>query len=69
MLKPIKTFYITGSPNYTEFVEARDIAREESCVVELRWLPHIMAGWYHEYVFEDSDPAELDANTPRVYGI
>lgn len=69
MLKQIKTFYIVGSPNYTEYVEARDIAQNESCVVELRWCPDICAGWYHEYVFEDSDPAELDAKTPKVYGI
>jgi hypothetical protein len=69
MLKPIKTFYIVGSPNYNEFVEARDIARDEDCVVELRWCPHIMTGWYHEYVFEDSDPAELEAKVPKVYGL
>lgn len=69
MLKPIKTFYVVGSPNYSEFTEAREIARNENCVVELRWLPNIYTGWYHEYVFEDSDPAELDAKTPKVYGI
>lgn len=69
MLKPIKTFYVVGSPNYNEYVEARDIAQNENCVVELRWYPNIYAGWYHEYVFEDSDPAELDAKTPKVYGI
>ena len=69
MLKPIKTFYVVGSPNYNEYVEARDIAQNENCVVELRWSPNIYAGWYHEYVFEDSDPAELDAKTPKVYGI
>lgn len=68
MLKPIKTFYVVGAPNYREYVEARDIAQNENCVVELRWYPDILVGWYHEYVFEDSDPAELDAKTPRVYG-
>ena len=68
MLKPIKTFYVVGFPNYAEYAEARDIARRENCVVELRWYPNIVAGWYHEYVFEDSDPAELDAKTPKVYG-
>ena len=68
MLKPIKTFYVVGVPNYNEFAEARDIARDEDCVVELRWLPNTYAGWYHEYVFEDSDPVKLDEKTPKVYG-
>lgn len=69
MLKPIKTFYSEINPTYSVFEEAKQIAINDDCVVELRWCPHIMAGWYHEYVFEDSDPAELDAKTPRVYGI
>ena len=69
MLKPIKTFYVAGVPNYNDYIEARDLARDENCVVELRWCPNVWTGWYHEYVFENSDPAELDAKTPRVYGV
>ena len=69
MLKPIKTFYVLGSPGYSDFVEARDIAQDENCVVELRWLPNVYTGWYNEYVFKDSDPAELHTKTPKVYGI
>jgi hypothetical protein len=69
MLKPIKTFYVNGTPNFTDFTEACILAKEESCVVELRWLPHIMTGWYHKYVFEDSDPTKLAEQTPKVYGI
>lgn len=69
MLKPIKTFYVKDIPNLVDWEEAVLIAKEESCVVELRWMPHIMTGWYHDYVFEDSDPIKLDEKTPKVYGI
>jgi hypothetical protein len=58
MLKPIKTFYIQGSPTATNFEEARDIAKQESCVVELRWVPDILTGWWHDYIFEDSNLEE-----------
>ena len=69
MLTPIKTFYIEGTPNYEEIVEARNVAEHECCVVELRWMPHIMTGWYHEYIFKDSDPLEIYEKLPKVYGI
>ena len=69
MLKPIKTFYVENIPSYEDYCKARDVARDENCVVELRWRPNIRAGWYHEYVFENSDPAELGTQTPRVYGV
>lgn len=70
MLKQIKTFYIDdGIPQLDDWQEAIKIARTDSCVVELRWCPNTWAGWYHEYVFEDSDLTELDAKTPRVYGV
>lgn len=70
MLKQIKTFYIDGRiPQLDDWQEAVRIAKTGNCVVEIRWLPNIYAGWYHEYVFEYSDPAELDARTPRVYGV
>ena len=69
MLKPIKTFYVKDIPNLVDWEETVLIAKEESCVVELRWMPHIMTGWYHDYVFEDSDPIKLDEKTPKVYGI
>ena len=69
MLKPIKTFYVKGYPELVDWEEAVRMAKEESCVVELRWMPNIMCGWYHDYVFEDSDPIKLDEKTPKVYGI
>ena len=69
MLKPIKTFYIKGIPQYSDIVEAHDIAKQESCVVEIRWLPNTFSGWYHEYIFEDSSPAEISANIPKIYGL
>ncbi len=58
MLKPIKTFYVHGSPTPTEFEEARDTAKQENCVVELRWMPDILTGWWHDYIFEDSNLEE-----------
>ena len=69
MLKPIKTFYVKGYPELVDWEEAVRMAKEESCVVELRWMPNIYAGYYHDYVFEDSDPVKLDEKTPKVYGI
>ena len=68
MLKPIKTFYVKGIPNLIDWEEAVNITKEESCVVELRWMPNIMTGYYHEYVFEDSDPVKIDEKTPKIYG-
>lgn len=69
MLIPIKPFYVHLVPSYEEWKEAINIAKTEKCVVEVRWMPNRWAGWYHEYVFEDSDPATLDANVPKVYGV
>ena len=68
MLKPIKTFYSEINPTYEVFEEAKQIAIDEDCVVEVRWLPNIMCGWYHEYVFDKSNTAELAAKVPQVYG-
>ncbi len=69
MLQPIKTYYIKGLPSYENFVEAVDIAKREDCLVEIRWLPSKWAGWYHEYVFSDSNPQELANKVPRIYGV
>ncbi len=68
MLKPIKTFYSETNPTYAIFEEAKQIAINEDCVVEVRWFPNIYEGWWHEYVFSKSDPAELAAKVPQVYG-
>ncbi len=68
MLKPIKIFYVDSVPSLEDWYEAVNIAKEESCVVELRWMPNIMTGYYHEYVFEDSDPVKIDEKTPKIYG-
>lgn len=54
MLKPIKTFYISGRPTSSDFEEAHELTKREGCVVELRWQPDILAGWWHDYIFEDS---------------
>ena len=67
MLKPIKTFYSRTVPSLDDWYEAVRIAKEEDCIVEVRWLPNIMCGWYHDYAFEDSDPVKLDEKTPKVY--
>ena len=54
MLKPIKTFYISGRPTSSDFEEAREIAKQEGCVVELRWQPDILTGYWYDYIFENS---------------
>ena len=70
MLKPIKTFYVcTNKPIYSDFEEAIQIARDEDCIVEVRWLPNTYVGWYHEYVFEHSDPYALVEKLPKSYGV
>ena len=68
MLKPIKIFYVDSVPSLEDWEEAVNMAKEESCVVELRWMPNIMTGYYHEYVFDYSDPVKLDEKTPKSYG-
>ena len=68
MLKPIKTFYSEVNPTYVVFEEAKQMAIKEDCVVEVRWYPNCYAGWYHEYVFSNSDPSALAAKVPQVYG-
>jgi hypothetical protein len=65
----LKNYYVPDIPTKEDLEEAKQICIKENCIIELRWCPNIYAGWYHEYVFEDSDPAELDAKTPKVYGI
>ena len=54
MLKPIKTFYISGRPTSSDFEEAREIAKQEGCVVELRWQPDLLTGYWYDYIFENS---------------
>ena len=68
MLKPIKTFYSGAQPTLDDWYEAVKIAKDEICVVKVIWYPNIMTGYYHDYVFEDSDPIKLDEKTPKVYG-
>ena len=67
-LKPIKIFYSSVNPTYAVFEEAKQIAINEDCVVELRWYPNCYAGWYHEYVFDNSDISVLADKVPQVYG-
>ena len=68
MLKPIKIFYSEINPNCEIFEEAKQIVIDEDCVVEVRWFPNMMCGWYHEYVFDKSDSTELASKVPKVYG-
>lgn len=70
MLRPIKTFYVidSGVPRLKDWEEAVRIAKDDNCVVEVRWIPNTMSGYYHEYVFDYSNPIELDEKTPKVYG-
>jgi hypothetical protein len=67
MLKPIKTFYAGAVPSLEDWYEAVRIAKADCCVVELRWMPNIFSGYYHDYVFDDSDPVKLDEKTPKIY--
>ena len=68
MLKPIKTFYAGNLPTIEDWQEAVRIAKEENCVVQVTWYPNLWAGYYHEYVYDFSNPEELDKKTPKVYG-
>lgn len=68
MLKPIKVMYSNINPTYEIFEEAKQIAIDDDCVVEVRWLPNIYAGWHHEYVFANSDTLKLAEKVPQVYG-
>ncbi len=68
MLKPIKNFYAGNLPTIEDWQEAVRIAKEEECVVKVYWYPNIVAGYYHDYVYDFSNPEELDKKTPKVYG-
>ena len=60
--------YCNINPHYEVFEEAKQIAINEDCVVEVRWYPNCYEGWYHEYVFADSDTVKLADKVPKVYG-
>ena len=71
MLIPIKIFTIkTNIPVLSDLEEAKQICLNESCAVELRWLPNIMTGWYHLYIAAEDDVYEMyETQIPKIYGV
>ena len=70
MLKTIKVYTVnTGVPSLADLEEAKEICVDEDCAVELRWMPNIVAGWYHLYIDSTSNVYEIyDKQVPKVYG-
>jgi hypothetical protein len=71
MLIPIKIFTVkTNVPALSDLEEAKQICINEDCTVELRWMPHIMTGWYHLYITAEDDIYKMyEEQVPKVYGI
>ena len=71
MLIPIKIFTIkTSTPVLHDLEEAKQICINENCAVELRWMPHILIGWYHLYITAEDDIYKMyDEQVPMVFGL
>lgn len=71
MLIPIKIFTVkTSTPALHDLEEAKQICINEDCAVELRWMPHILIGWYHLYITAEDDIYKMyEEQVPKVYGI
>jgi hypothetical protein len=71
MLIPIKIFTVKASiPALSDLEKAKQICINEDCAVELRWMPHIMAGWYYLYITAEDDIYKMyEEQVPKVYGI
>jgi hypothetical protein len=71
MLIPIKIFTVkTSTPALHDLEEAKQICIKEDCAVELRWMPHILTGWYHLYITAEDDIYKMyEEQVPKVYGI
>ena len=71
MLIPIKIFTVkTSVPALSDLERAKQICINEDCMVELRWMPNIMTGWYYLYITaEDNIYKMYEEQVPKVCGI
>ncbi len=71
MLIPIKYFTVnTRIPALSDLEEAQRICFEESCEVEIWWLPNAYAGWYHLHITAKDDIYKMyEYQVPKVYGV
>jgi hypothetical protein len=66
----IKNYYVPDIPTKEDLEEAKQICIKENCAIELRWCPNIWAGWYHIYIYNNSNIDEVyDTQVPKVYGV
>lgn len=72
MLIPIKIFTIKARsiPTLIDLEEAKQICINEDCAVELYWMPHSLADWYHLFITAEDDIYKMyEELVPKVYGI
>lgn len=56
------------TPSDEEIKECIEIAKEENCVVKLKWLfPH--NGWHERYIKDDMTFEEIKDTLPTHYGV
>lgn len=56
------------TPSDEEIKECIEIAKEENCVVKLKWLfPH--NGWHERLIKRDMTFEEIKDNLPTHYGV
>lgn len=69
MLTPIKIFTVkTSTPALQDLEAAKQICIREDCMVELRWMPDIMTGWYHLYITAEDDIYKMyEEQVPKIY--
>ena len=66
----IKKYYVDDIPDKETLEEAKQICINENCVIDLKWCPHVRAGWYHVYIDKDSNVDEIfEQQVPKVYPI
>ena len=74
MIKQIKEYFVVGrnTPEKEDIAEAIDIAKNNHCIVRIRWtiVYSGYSGSYKRYIYEDDDVDDVYENRiPHVYSI
>lgn len=68
-MTPLKSFVTNATPTWEELQEAKKIAEEEKCVVELKWFVKYN-GWFNRYIYEDTDIEKMNEYLRHIiYGM
>ena len=71
-MKRVETFIldkVDTTPKLKDIEECVRIAKENDCVVNLKWFMKY-SGKYERYIEADDDPNEFyERNLPKIYGV